>query len=201
MFLNFCWWQWRWTNDTLLSWAFKQKLTQRLPSLKAGAHFSRMHKNPISREVKYSLKRCWLDGCIYFSKIPVFTYVLMVPSHLCKSPMSWALMHPHTITEAGICTFLWQSLLCFSLLRLKRGLRTCFLHVSVHLSWALLYYILSSLGWHWMVILKTFQSGCNSYIRLFYVEEPDTYDHNDVFLHCGYCENSAGKEQSQGQTM
>ena len=34
----------------------------------------------------------------------------MVSSHICRSPMPWALMHPHPITEAGFCSFRWYSL-------------------------------------------------------------------------------------------
>ena len=43
-------------------------------------------------------KSCRLDGSICISKIPTSP---VVPSRLCRSPVPWALMHPHTIAEAG----------------------------------------------------------------------------------------------------
>ena len=66
----------------------------------------------------------------------------MVPSHIGRSPMPWALMHHHTITEAGFCTFqlvtvcmffihLWhvESDICFS--QKQAEMWTCLTRVHV----------------------------------------------------------------------
>jgi len=49
-------------------------------------------------------KRHRLDGSICCSKTCMYLSALMVPSQMCKLPMPWALMHPHTITDAGFWT-------------------------------------------------------------------------------------------------
>ena len=51
-------------------------------------------------------KRRCLDGNICCSKTCMYLSALMVPSQMCKLPMPWALIHPHTITDAGFWTLL-----------------------------------------------------------------------------------------------
>ncbi len=54
---------------------------------------------------------CWntrrLEGSIYCSKTLIFLSAFIVPSKTCKLPIPYALMHPHTIREAGFWTEHW----------------------------------------------------------------------------------------------
>ncbi len=44
--------------------------------------------------------RC-LEGSIFCSKIFIYLSAFIVPSETCKLPIKYALMHPHTIRDAG----------------------------------------------------------------------------------------------------
>ncbi len=56
---------------------------------------------------------CWnrrcLEGSICCSKMLLFIYLsaFIVPSKTCKLPIPYALMHPHTIRDAGFWTERW----------------------------------------------------------------------------------------------
>ncbi len=54
---------------------------------------------------------CWnthhLDGSICCSKNLIYLSAFIVPSKTCKLPIPYALMHPHTIRDAGFWTERW----------------------------------------------------------------------------------------------
>ncbi len=54
---------------------------------------------------------CWnthhLEGSIFFSKTFIYLSAFIVPSKTCKLPIPYALMHPHTIRNAGFWTERW----------------------------------------------------------------------------------------------
>ncbi len=51
--------------------------------------------------------RCRLEGSICCSKTFIYLPAFIVPSKTCKLPISYALMHPYTIRDAGFWTELW----------------------------------------------------------------------------------------------
>ncbi len=57
------------------------------------------------------LLRCWntrcLEGSICCSKTFIYLSAFIVPSKTCKLPIPYALMHPHTIRDAGFWTERW----------------------------------------------------------------------------------------------
>ncbi len=54
---------------------------------------------------------CWntrrLGGSICCSKTFIYLSAFIVPSNTCKLPIPYALMHPHTIRDAGFWTERW----------------------------------------------------------------------------------------------
>ncbi len=60
---------------------------------------------------------CWntrrLEGSICCSKTFIYLSAFIVPSKTCKPPIPYALMHPHTIRDAGFWTFLLRGVLTF----------------------------------------------------------------------------------------
>ncbi len=54
---------------------------------------------------------CWnrrrLEGSICFPKRFIYLSAFIVPSKTCKLPIPYALMHPHTIRDAGFSTECW----------------------------------------------------------------------------------------------
>ncbi len=54
---------------------------------------------------------CWnthnLEGSICCSKTAIYLSAFLVPSKTCKMPIPYALMHPHTIRDAGFWTERW----------------------------------------------------------------------------------------------
>ncbi len=48
-----------------------------------------------------------LEGTIYCSKTFIYISAFIVPSKTCKLPIPHALMHPHTIRDAGFWTERW----------------------------------------------------------------------------------------------
>ncbi len=53
---------------------------------------------------------CWnthLEGSICCSKTFIYLSAFIVPSKTCKLPIPYALMHPHTIRDAGFWTERW----------------------------------------------------------------------------------------------
>lgn len=119
MFFNLCWWRWRWTNHILLYWDFKQKRC--LAWLKTGAHFSRMQKNLISREVKYPRT---FRGTV----VALISAYISLKSHYALLHPYESLMHSHTSTDCCRCVGAWSPL---------KQAETCFYHVSVHFTRAL----------------------------------------------------------------
>ena len=80
-------------------------------------NFNRPVKHPHSMPMKpRCCNLCRMRPSIVLLKLmaahvsPKFQYApaSTVPLHLCRSPMLSALMHTHTITEAGFCSFHWQ---------------------------------------------------------------------------------------------
>ncbi len=51
-------------------------------------------------------RRC-LEGSICCSKTFIYLSAFIVPSKTCKLPIPYALMHPHTIRDAGFWTERW----------------------------------------------------------------------------------------------
>ncbi len=51
--------------------------------------------------------RCHLEGSICCSKTFIYLSAFIVPSKTCKLPIPYALMHPHTIRDAGFWTERW----------------------------------------------------------------------------------------------
>ncbi len=51
--------------------------------------------------------RCRLEGSICCSKTFIYLSVFIVPSKTCKLPITYALMHPHTIRDTGFWTERW----------------------------------------------------------------------------------------------
>ncbi len=55
---------------------------------------------------------CWktrrLEGSICCSKTFIYLSAFIVPSKTCKLPIPYALMHPHTIRDAGFWTERWR---------------------------------------------------------------------------------------------
>ncbi len=50
---------------------------------------------------------CRLEGSICCSKTFIYLSAFIVPSKTCKLPIPYALMHPHTIRDAGFWTECW----------------------------------------------------------------------------------------------
>ncbi len=48
-----------------------------------------------------------LEGSICCSKTFIYLSAFIAPSKTCKLPIPYALMHPHTIRDAGFCTECW----------------------------------------------------------------------------------------------
>ncbi len=48
-----------------------------------------------------------LEGCICCSKTFIYLSAFIVPSKTCKLPIPYAVMHPHTIRDAGFWTERW----------------------------------------------------------------------------------------------
>ncbi len=48
-----------------------------------------------------------MEGSICFSKTFIYLSAFIVPSKTCKLPIPYALLHPHTIRDAGFWTELW----------------------------------------------------------------------------------------------
>ncbi len=70
----------------------------------------RSHAVEIAAVCGFALS-CWntrhLEGSICCSKTFIYLSAFIVPSKTCKLPIPYALMHPHTIRDAGFWTERW----------------------------------------------------------------------------------------------
>ncbi len=64
----------------------------------------------VAAECGFALS-CWntrrLEGSIFYSKIIIYLSAFIGLSKICKLPISYILMHPHTFRDAGFWTACW----------------------------------------------------------------------------------------------
>jgi len=108
--------------------------------------------------------RSWLQA-VQWSTL---TLRLLSPaSHMCKSSIQWTRMHPHTVTNAGFCTYSWCQVSVVSLSSLaltKRPLWVFFPKSSWNLSLPI--YLWDDLASTELgcISLQSYISGCTSKI-------------------------------------